>query len=206
MSNYGSSKPIRLSDAERNDAINDLARAVGEGRLSMEEFEERSDDIMRAQTKADLIPVFHDIPSQQSNEVKLYSQGDIERAREAGRKPRLTTALVGTFGLGFGGTAVLATAGGVGMVLGGLALFTLIPILWIMLYVAKVGPDSWHTPSVRQIERAQQREIRALTAAQRAEQKAIEQQMWAERRQQAGEITGQALDMAKKKFDKWNQK
>lgn len=206
MSNYGSSKPIRLSDAERNDAINDLARAVGEGRLSMDEFEERSDDIMRAQTKADLVPVFRDIPTQQTNEVKLYSQGDIERARQAGRKPRLTTALVGTLGLGFGGTAVLATATGVGMVLGGLALFTLIPILWIMLYVAKVGPDSWHTPSVRQIERAQQREIRALTAAQRAEQKAIEQQMWAERRQQAGEITGQALDMAKKKFDKWNQK
>ncbi|AKE40041.1 Hypothetical protein NG00_01887 [Corynebacterium camporealensis] len=206
MSNYGSSQPIRLSDAERNDAINDLARAVGEGRLSMDEFEERSDDIMRAQTKADLVPVFRDIPTQQTNEVKLYSQGDIERARQAGRKPRLTTALVGTLGLGFGGTAVLATATGVGMVLGGLALFTLIPILWIMLYVAKVGPDSWHTPSVRQIERAQQREIRALTAAQRAEQKAIEQQMWAERRQQAGEITGQALDMAKKKFDKWNQK
>ncbi|WP_459589406.1 DUF1707 SHOCT-like domain-containing protein [Corynebacterium camporealensis] len=206
MSNYGSSKPIRLSDAERNDAINDLARAVGEGRLSMDEFEERSDDIMRAQTKADLVPVFRDIPTQQTNEVKLYSQGDIERARQAGRKPRLTTALVGTLGLGFGGTAVLATATGVGMVLGGLALFTLIPILWIMLYVAKVGPDSWHTPSVRQIERAQQREIRALTAAQRAEQKAIEQQMWAERRQQAGEITGQALDMAKRKFDKWNQK
>lgn len=206
MSNYGSSKPIRLSDAERNDAINDLARAVGEGRLSMDEFGERSDDIMRAQTKADLVPVFRDIPTQQTNEVKLYSQGDIERARQAGRKPRLTTALVGTLGLGFGGTAVLATATGVGMVLGGLALFTLIPILWIMLYVAKVGPDSWHTPSVRQIERAQQREIRALTAAQRAEQKAIEQQMWAERRQQAGEITGQALDMAKKKFDKWNQK
>ncbi|MDY5840814.1 MAG: DUF1707 domain-containing protein [Corynebacterium camporealensis] len=206
MSNYGSSQPIRLSDAERNDAINDLARAVGEGRLSMDEFEERSDDIMRAQTKADLVPVFRDIPTQQTNEVKLYSQGDIERARQAGRKPRLTTALVGTLGLGFGGTAVLATATGVGMVLGGLALFTLIPILWIMLYVAKVGPDSWHTPSVRQIERAQQREIRALTAAQRAEQKAIEQQMWAERRQQAGEITGQALDMAKRKFDKWNQK
>jgi len=31
-------KDIRLSDNDRNDAINQLARAVGEGRLSMDEF------------------------------------------------------------------------------------------------------------------------------------------------------------------------
>ena len=64
---------MRLSDSERNDAINDLARAVGEGRLTMEEFEDRSDDVMRAHTHQDLVPVFQDIPARGSHEVKVYS-------------------------------------------------------------------------------------------------------------------------------------
>ncbi|MDN6740753.1 MAG: DUF1707 domain-containing protein, partial [Corynebacterium casei] len=50
-------KEIRLSDSERNDAMNQLARAVGEGRLSVEEFEQRSDDVMQARYGRDLLPV-----------------------------------------------------------------------------------------------------------------------------------------------------
>ena len=50
------------------------------------------------------------------------------------------------------------------------------------------------------------REIQQATAAQRAEQKAIESQMWAQRRQQASELTGEAMNFAKKKFNQWNEK
>ena len=92
------------------------------------------------------------------------------------------------------------------LLLGGAVAAALIPILWILLYVAKVGPSSWHAPSVRQIEKEQLREIRALTAHERAQQKMIEEKMWADRRMQAGEITGQAMDLAKRKFSEWNKK
>ena len=71
---YGSSpydRTLRLSDSERNDALTDLARAVGEGRLSMDEFEERSDSVMQAVTQKDLAPIFSDIPATGSQEVKI---------------------------------------------------------------------------------------------------------------------------------------
>ena len=210
--NFGSSpvnRTLRLSDSERNDAINDLARAVGEGRLTMEEFEDRSDDVMRASTHQDLVPVFQDIPARGSHEVKIYSQGEVTRAHNAGKKPKFATALSGSVVLAVASPTLIlmsATMSNPWLLLGGAVTAALIPILWIMLYVAKVGPSSWHAPSVRQIERQQLREIRALTAHERAQQKMIEEKMWADRRMQAGEITGQAMDLAKRKFSEWNKK
>ncbi len=198
----------RLSDEDRTAAMNQLAQAVGEGRLTVAEFEDRSDDIMRAQTRGELVPVFRDIPLMRTQELKVYSQGDINRARDAGKKPKLATALVGSLALLFGAIAFFAggeAADSVGMLLGGIGSLVLIPILWIMLYVAKVGPASWNTPSPRAIERQRRKEIQAATAEARAQQKAIESQMWAQRRQQAGELTGEAMDFAKRKFTQWNQ-
>ncbi|WP_235923168.1 DUF1707 domain-containing protein [Corynebacterium lizhenjunii] len=203
---YGASpfsNSLRLSDADRTDAMNQLARAVGEGRLSMAEFEERSDDIMRATTRRDLVPLFADIPAQSTTELKVYSQADVNRARAAGKKPRLATALTGTLALLFGAiAAIVAASSGAGIIAGltGTGLLFCIPILWILLYVAKIGPDSWNVPSPRKIEKQRQREIAAATAYQRAEQKAIESQLWAQRRQQAGELTGEALKLAREKF------
>lgn len=190
----------RLSDADRTDALNQLAQAVGEGRLTVSEFEDRSDDIMRAQTRGELVPVFRDIPVVRQTEIKAYTQGDIDRARQAGSKPKLATALVGTLGLSFATIALTAAD----MAIAAVGMIMLIPVLWILLYVAKVGPKSWHVPSTRQIERQAKREVRALTAVQRAEQKEIEAQMWAQRRQQAGEVAGEAMNLAKKKFNQWN--
>ncbi|HJG42873.1 MAG TPA: DUF1707 domain-containing protein [Corynebacterium phoceense] len=197
---------MRLSDAERTDAMNQLARAVGEGRITMDEFEERSDDIMRAATRRDLVPLFSDIPARGTQELKVYSQGDLERARAAARKPRLATALIGTIGLNVAAISVGVAGTGAGAAVGVVTLLALVPVLWILLYVAKVGPESWSTPSARQVERQRMREIQQATAAQRAEQKAIESQMWAQRRQQASELTGEAMNFAKKKFNQWNEK
>ena len=75
-----------------------------------------------------------------------------------------------------------------------------------MLYVAKVGPESWHRPSPRQIERQRMSELKAATAEERAQTRALEQAQWAERRRQASEITGNAMNLAKRKLDEWNQK
>ncbi|APT93356.1 hypothetical protein CPHO_11170 [Corynebacterium phocae] len=200
---------VRASDAERQDAINLLATAVGEGRLSIEEFEERADRVMRTTTQQELAAIFRDIPVRAEVEPKEFSRAELERARQAGRRPRLATALIGSGALNFAGVALLVAGDGSGSLLAllaGLGAFTLIPILWILLYVAKIGPDSWHVPSPRQIERQQIRELRALTARQRAEQKQLESEMWAQRRLQAGELTGEALDLAKRTIDRMHRR
>ena len=197
---------MRLSDAERTDAVNDLAQALGEGRLTMDEFEERTDAVMQATTRRELAEVFMDIPTKASTELKIYSHGEMERAYQSTRKPRLATAMVGTLGLSFGAIVAFNALPGVAAAMTGTGLLFLIPALWIMLYVAKVGPESWHRPSPRQIERQRMRELKAATAEERAQTRALEQAQWAERRRQASEITGDAMNLAKRKLDEWNQK
>lgn len=197
---------MRLSDAERTDAVNDLAQALGEGRLTMDEFEERTDAVMQATTRRELAEVFMDIPTKASTELKIYSRGEMERAYQSTRKPRLATAMVGTLGLLFGSIASFGAMSGVTAALTGTGLLFLIPALWIMLYVAKVGPESWHRPSPRQIERQRMSELKAATAEERAQMRALEQAQWAERRRQASEITGDAMNLAKRKLEQWNQK
>lgn len=197
---------MRLSDAERTDAVNDLAQALGEGRLTMDEFEERTDAVMQATTRRELADVFMDIPTKASSELKIYSQGEVARAYQSTRKPRLATALVGSLGLFFGSIASFAALSGVTAALTGTGLLFLIPALWIMLYVAKVGPESWHRPSPRQIERQRMRELKAAGAEERAQMRALEQAQWAERRRQASKITGDAMNLAKRKLEQWNQK
>ena len=197
---------MRLSDAERTDAVNDLAQALGEGRLTMDEFEDRTDAVMQATTRRELADVFMDIPTKASSELKIYSQGEVARAYKSTRKPRLATALVGSLGLLFGAIASFGALSGDTAALTGTGLLFLIPALWIMLYVAKVGPESWHRPSPRQIERQRMRELKAAGAEERAQMRALEQAQWAERRRQASEITGDAMNLAKRKLEQWNQK
>ncbi|MCQ9676344.1 DUF1707 SHOCT-like domain-containing protein [Corynebacterium guaraldiae] len=197
---------MRLSDAERTDAVNDLAQALGEGRLSLDEFEERTDAVMQASTRRELADIFMDIPTKASTELKIYSQGEMERAYQATKKPRLATAMVGSLGLIFGSIVSFNALTGLTAAMTGTGLLFLIPALWIMLYVAKVGPESWHRPSPRQVERQRMRELKAAGALERAQMKALEQAKWEERRRQAGEITGDAMNLAKRKLEEWNQK
>jgi hypothetical protein len=53
---------LRISDAERDRAISDLSEHFQAGRLNLEEFQERSDQVLRAKTYADLAVLFHDLP------------------------------------------------------------------------------------------------------------------------------------------------
>lgn len=53
---------MRASDAERERIAEALREAVAEGRLDMEEFEERLDAAYRARTHADLEPLVRDLP------------------------------------------------------------------------------------------------------------------------------------------------
>ena len=52
---------LRLSDADRDDAIARLSEHYAAGRLDKDEFDERSDAVWTARTGADLAPVFADL-------------------------------------------------------------------------------------------------------------------------------------------------
>lgn len=53
---------MRLSDADRDQALALLGEHYAVGRLDKEEYDERSDAIWSARTRADLRPVFADLP------------------------------------------------------------------------------------------------------------------------------------------------
>jgi hypothetical protein len=58
---------VRIGDAEREQAAADLGEHYAEGRLSQEEHAERLDAIWIARTRADLAPIFEDLPARHSN-------------------------------------------------------------------------------------------------------------------------------------------
>jgi uncharacterized membrane protein len=56
---------LRISDADREAAVDLLGEQYSLGRLTKEEFDERSDAVWSARTRGDLAPVFADLPVQQ---------------------------------------------------------------------------------------------------------------------------------------------
>jgi uncharacterized protein DUF1707 len=53
---------IRVSDAERDQAVTELGEHYQSGRLTLEEFDDRSSRALRAQTGNDLRSLFADLP------------------------------------------------------------------------------------------------------------------------------------------------
>ena len=53
---------MRASDADREQVANVLREAAGDGRLSMDELDERLDAVYAAKTYAELEPITHDLP------------------------------------------------------------------------------------------------------------------------------------------------
>jgi hypothetical protein len=53
---------LRLSDADREAAVDLLGEQYAVGRLTKDEFDERSDAVWSAKTRGDLAPVFVDLP------------------------------------------------------------------------------------------------------------------------------------------------
>ncbi len=54
---------LRASDADRERVAEVLRDAVAEGRLDMEEFEERLEATYKARTYGDLTPITQDLPA-----------------------------------------------------------------------------------------------------------------------------------------------
>ena len=55
-------EPVRIGDAERDEALNRLGDHFAAGRLTREEFDERSETAMGARFDSDLEPLFRDLP------------------------------------------------------------------------------------------------------------------------------------------------
>ena len=53
---------LRMSDAEREQAAGELGEHYVQGRLTAEEHSERLDQIWAARTRAELLPIFQDLP------------------------------------------------------------------------------------------------------------------------------------------------
>ena len=75
---------IRLSDAERNLVVEQLNKAVGEGRLTLVEFEDRLQGVLAARSRDDMTPFTADLPVTAAPEsLTLRTRGS--SLRRAGR-------------------------------------------------------------------------------------------------------------------------
>lgn len=186
------------------DAMDTLGRALGEGRLNMGEFDDRCRQVAEAQVHADLEPILGDLPPQQAGgaverqEVHsgdvFYSGREIMQARRSGKRMR-----AGAFWLG--------TVGAFGLI--GLShqpvFLLLIPTLFILLYVMKVGPDSWYTPTLRQLEQQRRQEIKRRQLeieSAKAHQQAM---MRVQRKDQINQLTSDALDVAQNTINRFRK-
>lgn len=192
------------------EAMDILGRALGEGRLTMGEFDDRCARVAKAQTHADLAPILSDLPAtadpsaqtRAPHEVSMYSQAEIMQARRAGKRTRAGIFWLGT--IGSIGLVALTGAAGLEM-LSGISLL-IIPTLFILLYVMRVGPDSWYMPSLRQLEMQRRQELKARQLeieAAKAQQQAL---VRAQRHDQFNQITTDALDVAHQTVNRFRRK
>ncbi|MFP7365885.1 DUF1707 domain-containing protein [Corynebacterium callunae] len=184
---FPGSKDIRVSDNERSAALAALGQFYAEGRLTMAETDERCAAVANATTKGDLDEIFFDLPHLSSAAVglpeKTYTAAEVAQLHRQGARPRagilgLTTVAAIT------GTAVLAQS-----TVFAPALLALIPLVFILLYVMKVGPSNWYAPTPRQIERNRIKELRK-------EDKIRNLELRAQRRERSHALKTKALDAA----------
>ncbi|WP_231587502.1 DUF1707 SHOCT-like domain-containing protein [Corynebacterium comes] len=195
---------MRLSDAERNAAMSTLGRAFSEGRLTVDEYDQRCGEIARAQVRGDLEPLFRDIPQFQGRpgmEVdKLYSAQEIESAYREGRKTKLGLLGLSTVGSIVGSALLTSVTPAAGL------LMFLIPTVWILLYIMKVGPESWYVPSARAVDKQRIRELKTAEQLRSAELRLAEQdklaELRAERKAQTAELTNKAMGFVNKALER----
>ena len=66
---------VRASDAERDAVVGRLNRAVGEGRLTMDEFSGRLEVAYAARTRGDLDPLLRDLPADSGDAMPAAAGG-----------------------------------------------------------------------------------------------------------------------------------
>ena len=198
-------RDYRIGDAERQKAMDDLGKHFTAGRLDITEYDNRLTNVAEAIMWSDLIPIFSDLPaitdtntsaaiphSSGIPEEEKFSRSEIEESYRSGKRIRLGVMIL-MFMAAVSSTLILQDK---------LVAFTMMMTflaMFVVLYVMKLGPKSWHQPSPRALARQRRRQIAQAQAMQvQAMQLAHAQQM-AERRllwqQQQAEITNAALEV-----------
>lgn len=70
---------VRVSDAERHEVIEQLSRHTGEGRLTLDEFEERVELALEARTRGELDTTLRGLPSSSGRRTTRFDIGDAFR-------------------------------------------------------------------------------------------------------------------------------
>jgi hypothetical protein len=70
---------LRASDADRERVAEVLREAAGDGRLTMDELDERLDAVYKAKTYAELEPITHDLPATGASAVPAAAAADPAR-------------------------------------------------------------------------------------------------------------------------------
>jgi hypothetical protein len=91
-----SERDIRIGDAEREHALELLGTHLGEGRLTVDEFGERSARVATAKTRGDLYALFGDLPAPRPSftrvEPEVRPVGSVARGIQ--RDPRFNGVVV----------------------------------------------------------------------------------------------------------------
>jgi hypothetical protein len=89
---------LRASDADRERTAEVLREAAGDGRLTMDELDERLDAVYAAKTYAELEPITHDLPESSSNYVPAAAAAGADPARFGGEPTsQMGVAILGGF-------------------------------------------------------------------------------------------------------------
>jgi len=80
---------MRVSNAERTEVADRLAKHYGDGRLDEEEFNERLDRAMKAKTQADLHGLFADLPDSPGPAVEEPPRAVVPQRRRRGPLARV---------------------------------------------------------------------------------------------------------------------
>ena len=201
--NNPSNQDYRIGDAERQKAMDDLGKHFTAGRLDITEYDNRLTNVAEAIMWSDLIPIFSDLPAITDTntsaaiphatgipEEDKFSRSEIEESYRSGKRIKLGITLLML--LPFLATFYLET------LISGITFIAFLAT-FIMLYILKLGPKSWHQPSPRALARQRQRQIAQAQAMQvQAMELANAQQMAQQRlvrQQRQAEITNAALEV-----------
>jgi hypothetical protein len=118
---------LRVSDADRDQALAELSEHYQAGRLTLEEFEERSGQALRAKTARELMSLFTDLPRDQAQTAGAVSVPDA--------RPRLPAARAVTAAVVLGAVVIVILLNRTGLGHHGFA----IPVpLLVLLFVVRI--------------------------------------------------------------------
>ena len=149
--NNPSNQDYRIGDAERQKAMDDLGKHFAAGRLDITEYDNRLTNVAEATMRSDLIPIFSDLPAITDANTPVtiphatgipdevtFTSSEIEESYRSGKRIRLGITLLML--LPFLATFHLET------LISGITFIAFLAT-FIMLYILKLGPKSWHQPA-----------------------------------------------------------